>query len=516
MSLVSIEIENDQLLVAASRSASRHVQIQHAFSIPVSGLTDEEIAEKLKSELGQRNLGRGDAIVVVSRASVEMREFVVPPAPTNELPDMVRFKARSEFASLNDNWQLDYIALAHDETVPRNVLAAGMSPEFNGQITKIVEGAGLKVKHVVLRPFASIELLNRRTDDNKCRLLVNPNGDQTDMTIVGGNQPIATRTVRIPESFDADQRTQSLQGEIKRTLASSRSSLGDRQVQEIVFFGDGDRNKNLKGALDSQLNVDVDFVDPFQFVKKASGLKLPEDVFRFASLTGALLNEESNSPHHIDFSNPRRPIEKVHDRSRIYLFGGLAVASMLLAVLFCWWTLRSQAQDIEMLRTQLENAQRVNSGSDGKYPDYDQIVGQVAKIDDWKMQDVNWLEELYQFSDKFLTPDDAIVGSLDAGLRRNGPEIMIRSNLVDFSTEETLIDSLDGRPYQIVPGKSSVDEQDPGYPLKFPFSAVLTTDRSELINDINKKTVEFLAARNLKVAGKAKEDAAPENTSELP
>ena len=128
------------------------------------------------------------------------------------------------------------------------------------------------------------------------------------------------------------------------------------------------------------------------------------------------------------------------------------------------------------------------------------------------MQDVNWLEELYQLSDKFLTPDDAIVSSLDAGLRRDGPEIMVRSSLIGFNTEETLIDSLDGRPYQVVPGKSSTNELDPDYSLSFPFSAVLTADRTELIREIDKKTKEFLAARNLAATTP---ESASENGTEL-
>ena len=496
MPLVAIELETERILVASARLTKRGSEIDHVFEVSIGNDDDAAAAEQLKTVLSEKGLSRSEAVVVVSRSSVEMREVVVPPAPDEELPDLVRFQARNEFATLNDSWLLDYVPLGKDSSVARNVLAAGISPELNRQITRIAEGAGLKLKQIVLRPLAAINLLNRQLDENTCKLVVNPNGEQIDMTIVNGFEPLMMRTVRIPASSSAEQRAQSLVGEIKRTLASSRQALGDRRIEEIVFFGDEAHYKTLSGNLRNKLDVSLEFVQPFQLMRISKSLDMPADANRFAGLMGSLVDHDPPISPQIDFLNPRRKIEKKIDRSRFYLYGGIALAATLLAFVFGWWTLRTQAIEIAGLEKDLADAIQLNKG-DSRRPGVEQIMGEVSKIDRWITSDVNWLDELYQYSNRFLTPDDAIVDSFDAAVRRNEATIIVRSRVGGVEKEEALIDALDSRPYLVTPTKSGTSDQDASYPMTFDFNLVLPDKRAEMIEELDKRTSDFLKQRNL-------------------
>jgi hypothetical protein len=495
MSFVAIELETERILVVSARPTKRGGEIENAFEIAIGTDDDAAAAERLKSALSKHGLSRSDAVVVVSRSSVEMREVVVPPAPDEELPELVRFQARNEFASLNDNWLLDFVPLSQDATVPRKVLAAGISPELNQQITRITEGAGLKLKHIVLRPLAVVDLLGSKLAEGVYKLVVIPNGNQIDMGIVAGRHPVLMRTVRAPATTDSEQRSQGLLGEIKRTLASSSQALGDNRVSEIIFFGDANNYKTLAGNLKNSLDLDLDFVQPFQLVPVSRRLSLPEDVNRYAGLMGSVAGQPPLTPK-IDFLNPRRIVEKTIDRSRIYLYGGIALAATLLAVLFGWWTLRTQASEIATLKQDLADAIELNKGDGTKRPGVEQIMGEVSKIDRWKIADVNWLDELYQYSNRFLTPDDAIVDSFDAAVRRNEARIIVRSRVAGVQKEEALIDALDSRPYQVTPTKSGTSDQDASYPMTFDFNLVLPDNRAELIKELDEKTATFLQHRN--------------------
>ena len=307
MALVALQIEDNNILVAAARASAKRLKISSLFSVELDG-DDAHASELLKKKLAKHGLSKSDAVVVISRADAEMRELVIPPAPDNEIPDMVRFIARNEFATLNENWALDYLPISGDATQSRNVLAVGISPEYQEQLKSIVTSAGLKVKHVVLRPFSTIDLVRSKLEDNECRLIVDPNGDQTDMTIIEGDCLIATRTVRIPESLDANQRSDTVLSEVRRTLASSRKLLGEKKISEVIFFGDQENNKILEGNLRSQLELETEFVEPTSMVPLSSGCKLPEDVHRFAAVLGTLVQQNSSRPHSIDFLNPRRPV----------------------------------------------------------------------------------------------------------------------------------------------------------------------------------------------------------------
>ena len=48
----------------------------------------------------------------------------MPPAPDNELPDLIRFQAMREFGAMQSDWPLDFIPLDSDPEQPRSVLAA--------------------------------------------------------------------------------------------------------------------------------------------------------------------------------------------------------------------------------------------------------------------------------------------------------------------------------------------------------------------------------------------------------
>jgi hypothetical protein len=497
MSFVAIEFEDDRIWIAAAKKA-RETKVHHAFSIDTADASsDDDVAERLRAELSKRGLSRSDAIIVVSRSSAEMRELEVPPAPDAELPGMVKLLARNEFATLNDNWLLDFVPLGDDPTAARTILAAGISPELKQQVGKTIEASGLRAQHAVLRPFESISLVESRLQDGKCRMIVNPNGDEVDVVIVVGIVPIATRTVRIPANCELEKRARLLCGEIKRTMASSHGSIGDRRLEEVLIFCDPPKHQSLGEEISRSLDLEVELIDPFQQVAVSSGLDRPETPARYAALIGSLVREFSDSRHHLDFLNPRKPPAKKSNLSRVYLYGGIAAATVLLAVGFAWWTLRSQAQEIARLNTELQEAIRQNEGDGGKFPSVEQVVSEVGKIDKWKLSDVNWLEELYQYSDRFLTPDDAIVDAFDAALRRDEPRIIVRSRVAGVQKESGLLERLDSRPYQVVPTKSGVSDEDESYPMSLDFNVLLTEDRRHIIEEIDEKAAVFLRNRHL-------------------
>jgi len=70
-----------------------------------------ESIEALKEVLKQAGIKAGAAIACVSRNDIELRAITLPLVDQNELPDMVRFAAPRYFASVNDNWPLDFITM---------------------------------------------------------------------------------------------------------------------------------------------------------------------------------------------------------------------------------------------------------------------------------------------------------------------------------------------------------------------------------------------------------------------
>jgi len=506
MYIIALELEQDRILVAAARQTGRQLQIHSAFSILREAAADSKLGELIKDQLSNRGLKANSAIVVVPRSSVEIRELSLPPAPDNELPEMVKFLARSEFASLNDNWLLDFVPSSKDENVPRKVLATGLSPERHKQIIGIAEHAGLKVKHIVLRPFESLGLMQSSLTEGRCSLIVDLDVEQVDMIVSFGSNVVATRTVRVPTT--GVDRVKNLFLEVKRTAASTTELLNGKEINEVVIIGDTPDDQPLQTIIDEKLNIPVRLVKPFELVKLPANFIVPEEPARYSALLGSLLQQSSETKHTIDFLNPRKPIIRKDGRKKVIQYGSVAAVVLLLATLFGFWTLYNQKVEIAALQDRLTKAEEKNRGDD-KRPGVEQITGEVRKIDEWMLADVNWLEEIVLLTERMETPDDTITDSFTGQLRGGKPEISIRGRLVE-RVQRSIVASLEERPYDVRPNKWAPEDDDPNYPLPFDFRLVRDIDSEQKLQQLDRTAENLFQTR---IQERLKLTSSPDSTS---
>ena len=509
MALVAIEFEEDQLQVAIAQKSGQRFRVSNIFVLDVTGVDDVASGEALRNKLGELRESKSDAIAIVSRSLAEIRELTVPPAPDDELPDMIRFQARNEFASLNDQWKLDYITLTHNPESPRKVLAAAVSPQLETRIQTVCQHAGIKLKRIVLRPFATLDLMKpeivkSELGSGNLALIVDQNVDSTDLSVVQDGKMLSTRTVRIPRTQSTDQRSKLMITEVRRTLASHKmTSGGGESIEHVFVSGEEARYRHLKGNLENKLQMTVTFIDPLSLVEI---VKRPEtdgdnDLARFTSLLGALKTEASGTAPELDFANVRKPVVKKTDLSKLYLYGALAALIAFVGLFFSWYILSTQAAEIERERENLVAAIKVNSG-DGKFPSVDQKLNEVRLIDQWKIEDVNWLAELSSFSSRYLLPDDVIADSFTGSVQRDGtPKIVLRGRIVeDLTKTDQLIRELSGRPYVVEPIDTGTvaSDQASEYPSTFEYHLNLPENAKADLNGLNRRAIEFQQSTPIK------------------
>lgn len=501
MPLITIEFDTDSLLIVACDNTSRQSDAQKSFSIPLGDEPSATIGHSLKQLLAKNGLTRSDAIAIVPRVAVEMREMSVPPAPAHELADIVRFSSKNEFANINESWRLDFVPIHSASDHTEKVLAVGLAPERYQQIIGVTDSAGVKLKQILLRPFAVYDLIKSEFADQQPRLIVNIHFDVADLMVTNGLQIVATRSVRLPSTSDADSRRRQLQLEIKRTFASSSSALGGESINEVVIVDSDSESSTLVETLKKQIEANVSVLKP-------SGVAQNNKTHENFAALGAFRQYHSDHPPQIDFLNPRRSVPEAKDRTRAYLYGGLAAAAVIFALGLAWWTLRSQADQNAHLRQQLNETIAINNGTADR-PGVDQILGEVERIDQWKFEGVNWLDELYQISDRLLTPDDAIVDAFDAISTKQQPAIIVRSRLAGIQKESPLLDSMYDRPYEINPPTTGVSDEDDSYPIAFDFTILMKRDIDAFVRQIDQRAREKLQQQNVTV-----EDANPTNASQ--
>ena len=439
---VALEINENQLMVATAKTSGRSLKINHAFSLDITA--DEpasELGERLKQELDSRGFARAEALCIVNRQQVEIREFSLPPAPDSELPNLVRFQAKSEFTALGEDWLLDYVPFDGIEDGPRRVLATAMSPEHIKQLTEITEAATIKFKRVLFRPYSLCDLMAQRLDDGEERLLIDPTGDSIDLTVTRGSQLLATRTVRISDLGVEDASSKKLVAEIRRTLASCSGTLKNQVVNEFVFCGSQANFGSTVEHLESTLECPVAVIEPASWLEPGSFAvaEIPEHVERFSSMFGALAQESSLQAHQLDLKNPRKPIiEKKFDQRKAIFYGSIAATVLLFGALIAWWMLSSLDSKIAKLEKNLKTKQDNNAGRTLGSFDVDKTISEIERLDDWTFEDLNWLDQLAELSDRMLEPKDVIIDSLTSEKTR----IRFAGRIADSATDIRLKNKL--------------------------------------------------------------------------
>jgi Tfp pilus assembly PilM family ATPase len=400
--LLALEWDAKEARAVIARTRGASVAIEQALTIPLpereagaSATHDAEIGRVLAKALAEHGIARSDTLVAVGRSSIELKFLSTPPAPPEELPDMVRFQAMRQFTSLGDDWPLDFVPLEPNADGGSNVLAAAISPELVEQIRQTTSAAGVHLQRLVLRPFAAASLLRGEAADGKCRMVVDLLKDDADLTVLIGPQVIFPRTVRLPPGAEPEILARVLLGEGRRTMIAAQNQLGGRRVEEVVIFGDGLHHSAVKQLLEKELSLPVTLIDPFDRIEWAdpARAKRPEYPGTFAPLLGMLLDEAANQPHALDFLHPRKRPQKAN-RNRTYaIVGGAAAAVLLFGFGFVQWQLWSLDKQIRTLGQQ--RAQQEKTAKASVKPRED-----VAAVERFLKSDVTWLEELRTLSEQ--------------------------------------------------------------------------------------------------------------------
>ncbi|MHC4405834.1 MAG: type IV pilus biogenesis protein PilM [Planctomycetota bacterium] len=403
--LVALEWTEAEARVAVAVTRGDRIALSQAFSVPLppdeSGAeaSESSAAEKVARALAARRLGRSDTLVAVGRSDVELRQLSLPPAPDEDLPEMVRFQAGREFNALEDDWPLDFLPIDGDAERPRNVLAAAISPARVAETREICRKAGLKLSRLVLRPCAAASLLCRRREagPEEVRLVVDLLADEVDLTLLLGQKVVFLRHARLrTDPLDTPAAGEALASEIRRTMAATHSQLGGRRVGAIVLCGAEPEHTILAQSLEDLLATPSEVFDPFARLDLEGDLRrgLPDRASQFAALLGMLCDEVDGTPHAIDFLNPRRR-PQAPGRRNTYIVAAVAAGLLLLAPFaYGWIQGRSLARDIRRLEAQV-------TALDKDIKAAGRVEDTIGHLDRWKSSELCWLDQLYWLSKQY-------------------------------------------------------------------------------------------------------------------
>jgi Tfp pilus assembly PilM family ATPase len=484
---LAIEWDEHQLRALVASTSGRSVTLERAGAIDLPATEHgkdpppETIGKALADWIREQGVSRSATLVAVGRASIELRRFSMPPAPDNELPEMVRFQAQREFSSLTEDSPLDFLPLSGDATTPRQVLAAALSPDLLAQIRSVCDAAGLKAERIVLRPCATAAVVRQavQVEENTASMVVDPLLDEVDLAVLVGEKVVFIRTVRLPHVADVpedESQYRPLLGELRRTMAAFHNQFREVRISSITVCGDTTQRAALAEAIGREFSLPTSALHPLEAVPATARLKehMPAHPGRYAPLVGMVLDEVSGS-HAIDFLNPRKkPEERTNRLTQV-----LAAAAVLMALgLYAWWQydrISDKKLAVQALQTRIDKEKK-------RYTEQlEPIVKRVERVDQWVNSDVNWLDELAELSRalrpepldaaEFPQADDVVATKFTSVSAREGGQIKLnlaaKSQGVAMEIEER-IQTEDGDLLSIDDVPYDDEEALSGYPWNFP------------------------------------------------
>jgi Tfp pilus assembly PilM family ATPase len=383
------------------QSGPTGVSITGAWAAPLPATegtapTASQVGAALATAMGQRAVGTATILVGVGRDHVQMKLLTLPPAPADELPDLVRFQAEREFTALGSEAALDFVPLAGDAQTPYQVLAIALSPAGVAEAREVCQLLDSEPNRIELRACAAASLVERSgvVPAENYTLVVSPLTDEADLVVLAGGVVLLMRTVRLPEPAHEEARQRTLLAEIRRTLAAARQQSGDRQVDRVLICGNATSAKQAD-EMAEDLQMKVAMFDPA--VHAPTGLTsqglAPGSLARFAAVLGMALNEADHRPPIVDFINVRRrPARRRFERS--HAIAAAAAAVLLLATGFYFWRQSTApARELAQVRKQIKDLEPYVKQSED-------MSAKAAAVDRWLATDVPWLDGLDRLSER--------------------------------------------------------------------------------------------------------------------
>lgn len=402
--------------------------------------------EQLAAALAERKWNRGDAIVVLPRAAIELKVVGLPPAPADDWPELARFGVLRDVPNLAEDAVLDFVPLpdsarAAAGTLPEgsefHVHAAWAPPSLIESARELAKVAGLKLLHIVPRPFVAGRLLPEAVarlggtlaeadGAGIGRLLAECHDEQIECSVFDGDVPILARSVRVPvrkavaegateaTEIDPAAAVRLLAAELRRTLAAGTQVLHGRTITEIFFVAGTPAERRLADAVETELGRPVRRIEPADFLPGAAGRSAPHPVSAAAAGTAHLA--ASGERPQVDFHDPRkRPIPP--SKLRTYLLAGGAAAAILGGG---WFTVHAGLADLD---TQIKEKQAEIARLTAVDQRVSKYLVQQAQTDKWFAGEVIWLDVLARLSEAWKDPKEGMLLSLTAGPKEPGGEL---------------------------------------------------------------------------------------------
>lgn len=471
--LIALEWDRDEIRYLWAGQAARRLVIRAIGRVTSAELNvDEPTWEMLATEIKQRLRARNSRVVaVLARSEVEEFEATFPPAEAHELASLATNEAHKHLPNA-DEARLDYLEIEQAPDATRRVMIAALLPTAYSRLAAGIKQQGWKLASIQLRHVAVAGLIRRRVNlvPQSRTIAVSLNRHDAELILLEGERIILVRSIPLSTEGGREALGERLAVEIQRSLmVTARAESTDQAGSDrVVVLGTPAEQTDLCDKLAAVLKLPVESVNPIEAFA-AFPKDLPGGLHHFSGLLGSLLEQPPSLT--IDLQNSKCGRPKSIWLQRAILYGSAAALAVAIGIGWSWQTIaearnanRIQKQELNKLEKQLAQLT--------------ERVAMVDQVDNWRADDINWLDELRELSLRF--PERSLMqvksmtlssGSISPGIITMN--LQARNENVIAELEQAIRDDF----HQVRTNQFSQSESDEELPWQF--GATILVERRE-------------------------------------
>jgi Tfp pilus assembly PilM family ATPase len=393
---LALDADSSRIQVVSANIKGSSLKLEKAMlwaeDPPLGANNAAEIGRRLAEKLHEAGIAPAPLLVSVGRDRVILKDVKIPPVAPHEEPAVVRNQARREFTESGADVAIDYVPLGDNGNgTEHKVLIVSLRREVLQTYTTMAEAAGLKLVGVTPRPFAFYAGLQRAISAGEVpppepvnsAIGVLVRGEKWgEFAIFRDGRLVVARSLAAP-TVAGDT---ALLGDLRRNLAIHATHMPDAPVKAI-YLAEPDSPLGLRERLQEALEIPVHCYEPLIGVAAPDG---PRGGLTAAAGLLALRADTATLP--INFVQPREPKPPRSANQSVVIALGALAAAVILGFIGVG-TMMVMAKD-----KKIAEMQKNKNDIDNLVRTHDTDLKIVRGVDEWSATDINWLDELYDFT----------------------------------------------------------------------------------------------------------------------
>jgi hypothetical protein len=399
---LALDWDHKQIHVVLANVSGGSVRVLRAAAwseeAPMTAAAAAAAGERLKQRLAEAKIPAAPVVACLGRERVIVKEIRYPAVPAHEEPAVVKFQAVKELTGAADEAVIDYAPAGETPAGERRAMVLVAKREQVNAYQELCKAAGLKLAGITPRPFGIAACVERLAGTT----VLTPPPEPADAAVAtlavadgwaefcvsrGGSLLLARSLVPGPN----------LAAEVRRSLAVYAGQGGAQPVRAAYVSGGAD-NAAIRERLHNLTELPVHLLDPF------AGADLPDQPApdkrgAFVALVGLIHLRAGKAGLPINFASPKQPRPPEDPNRRKYVLGAAVAAAVLVALGMLVFL------EINKLDRQIKEQAAKNRELDLQLAAYEDDDKRVKAIAAWADQEVAWLDELYDLTDRFPDPD---------------------------------------------------------------------------------------------------------------